>query len=225
METTTRHVRINLKRIEKQLKPFGTSLLPVTKTFDPDLIAVAYQYGYRAFGENKVQELLPKYEALPKDICWHLIGHLQTNKVKYIAPFIGVIESVDSEKLLEEIDKQARKNKRIIACLFQVFIATEETKFGWSPDELTEWLSAGSLSKYPNVKIEGLMGMASFSENKNLVRREFQTLKLLFDELKTIESSQLQMNTLSMGMSGDYLMACETGSTLVRMGTAVFGKR
>ena len=225
METTTGHVRINLQSIEKELARYGTKLLPVTKTFGIELIQEAYSQGYRAFGENKVQELLPKYEALPKDIDWHLIGHLQSNKVKYIAPFIGMIESVDSEKLLAEIDRQAGKNNRKIKCLLQVYIATEESKFGWSPEELIEWIARNNLPQYQNVKIEGLMGMASFSENENLVRSEFQTLKKLYNELKNHQTDNLEMKTLSMGMSGDYQIACEEGSTSVRMGTRIFGRR
>ena len=225
METTTGHVRINLQSIEKELARYGTKLLPVTKTFGIELIQEAYSQGYRAFGENKVQELVPKYEALPKDIDWHLIGHLQSNKVKYIAPFIGMIESVDSEKLLAEIDRQAGKNNRKIKCLLQVYIATEESKFGWSPEELIEWIARNNLPQYQNVKIEGLMGMASFSENENLVRSEFQTLKKLYNELKNHQTDNLEMKTLSMGMSGDYQIACEEGSTSVRMGTRIFGRR
>lgn len=225
VETQPNFVKLNLQAIENELAPFGTTLLPVTKTFGPDLILKAYEAGHRAFGENKVQELVPKYEALPKDISWHLIGHLQTNKVKYIAPFIGMIESVDSAKLLAEIDKQAARCQRIIPCLLQVYIATEETKFGWDVAELQEWLATNALEHYAHIRIEGLMGMASFSSDAGKVRAEFRSLKALFDQLKKTETDRFQMNTLSMGMSGDYRIACEEGSTLVRMGTAVFGKR
>lgn len=225
MESLAENIRKNLKDIENQLQPFGTSLLPVTKTFGNEYIMAAYAAGCRKFGENRVQELVSKYEALPKDIEWHLIGHLQTNKVKYIAPWIGLIHSVDSEKLLAEIDKQAARNNRKIPCLFQVFIATEETKFGWNAHELMEWLLEGNLVRYPHVEIKGVMGMASFSDDKNLIRKELRNLKQLFDSLKTLEIPGVEMRILSMGMSSDYLIAAEEGSTLVRMGSAIFGHR
>jgi pyridoxal phosphate enzyme (YggS family) len=216
----------NIERIENQLNAFGTELLPVSKTFGPELILEAFEAGKRKFGENKVQELLPKYEALPKEIEWHLIGHLQTNKVKYIAPFISLIQSVDSEKLLAEIDKQAARAGRIIPCLLQVFIAGEETKFGWDAAELQSFYQNQGLKKYPNVWIKGLMGMASFSEDESLVRSEFRGLKKLFEDLKAYnEEGKSEMKILSMGMSGDYLWAAEEGSTMVRMGSAVFGNR
>lgn len=215
----------NLKAIENELQTFGTSLLPVTKTFSNEYIMAAYSAGYRQFGENRVQELIPKYEELPKDIEWHLIGHLQTNKVKYIAPWIGLIQSVDSEKLLAEINKQAGRYDRKISCLFQVYIATEETKFGWDAHELKKWLVEGNLARYPHVEIKGLMGMASFSEDKNLVRQELRSLKQLFDSINAMAIPGLDLKILSMGMSGDYLIAAEEGSTLVRMGSAIFGHR
>ncbi len=219
-------VRKNIELIENQLKPFGTRLLPVSKTFGPDLVLEAYKAGHKSFGENRVQELIPKYEALPKDIEWHLIGHLQSNKVKYIAPFIAMIQSVDSEKLLAEIDKQAAKCGRKIPCLFQVYIADEETKFGWDIAEIQAFYQNDGLKNYPNVEIKGLMGMATFTENEVQVRAEFKKLKALFEELKSYnQKGKTEMEILSMGMSGDYLWAAEEGSTLVRMGSAIFGKR
>jgi len=220
------YVRKNLQSIENSLKPYGAQLLPVTKTFGTEVIALAYAEGYRCFGENRVQELLPKYEALPKDIEWHLIGHLQSNKVKYIAPFIGLIQSVDSEKLLAEIDRQANRCGRTIRCLLQVYIAREETKFGWAPEEVLEWVKAGKFRNYAHVEITGLMGMASNSSDTDLVRAEMKGLRQLFDQLKNhAEPGKLDMKTLSMGMSSDYQIACEEGATLVRMGSAVFGQR
>ena len=226
MQPQGNYVRKNIESVEKALAPFGATLLPVTKTFGVEAIALAYQAGYRHFGENRVQELVPKYEALPKDIQWHLIGHLQTNKVKYIAPFISLIHSVDSERLLEEIDRQAARAGRTIPVLLQVYIATEESKFGWDAREVKEWVAAGHFTRFTNIRVEGLMGMASNTDNESLVRSEFKALHTLFEELKNYAAPALfEMKTLSMGMSSDYLLACEEGSTLVRMGSAIFGKR
>ena len=223
---TMNEVGKNLEMIEKELSPYKTKLLPVSKTFSVERMMDAYDYGYRAFGENRVQELLTKYEAMPKDIAWHLIGHLQTNKVKFISPFIALIHSVDSEKLLIEIDKQAARAGRVINCLLQVFIATEETKFGWDINEIKDWYSSNKIEKYKNINVLGLMGMASNSSDENLVKKEFSTLKALFEHLKQYDlSSNSKMETLSMGMSGDFKIAAEEGSTLVRMGSAIFGYR
>lgn len=223
---TMNEVGKNLELIEKELSPYKTKLLPVSKTFSVERMMDAYDYGYRAFGENRVQELLTKYEAMPKDIAWHLIGHLQTNKVKFISPFIALIHSVDSEKLLIEIDKQAARAGRVINCLLQVFIATEETKFGWDINEIKDWYSSNKIEKYKNINVLGLMGMASNSSDENLVKKEFSTLKALFEHLKQYDlSSNSKMETLSMGMSGDFKIAAEEGSTLVRMGSAIFGYR
>jgi pyridoxal phosphate enzyme (YggS family) len=223
---TLSEVGKNLELIEKDLSPFNTKLLPVSKTFPVDRIMEAYHYGYKAFGENRVQELLEKYEAMPKDINWHLIGHLQSNKAKYIAPFIALIHSVDSEKLLLEINKQAAKVGRQIDCLLQVYIAKEETKFGWDIQEIKDWYSSNEIKNYPNIKVIGLMGMASNSPDEALVRQEFSTLKSLFEFLKQYDDlPNSKMEILSMGMSGDFKIAAEEGSTLVRMGSAVFGSR
>jgi pyridoxal phosphate enzyme (YggS family) len=219
-------VRKNLQSIENDLAPFHARLLPVSKTFPPEIIQKAYEAGYREFGENKVQELLEKKEALPSDIQWHLIGHLQTNKVKYIASFVHLIHSVDSEKLLAEIDKQAAKAGRVVSVLLQVYIAKEETKFGWDAHELTAWFKENGPSRFPNVRILGLMGMASNSSDLEQVRSEFRSLKNIFDSLKQETSfPNVEMTELSMGMSGDFRIACEEGSTLVRMGSSVFGTR
>jgi pyridoxal phosphate enzyme (YggS family) len=223
---TLSEVGKNLELIEKELSQYKTELLPVSKTFPVERIMDAYNYGYKAFGENRVQELLEKYEAMPKDINWHLIGHLQSNKVKYIAPFIALIHSVDSEKLLLEINKQAEKVGRQIDCLLQVYIAKEETKFGWDIQEIKDCYSSNKIQEYSNIKVIGLMGMASNSQDEALVRKEFSTLKSLFEFLKQYNDlPNSKMETLSMGMSGDYKIAAEEGSTLVRMGSAVFGSR
>ncbi|HEY0655588.1 MAG TPA: YggS family pyridoxal phosphate-dependent enzyme [Chryseosolibacter sp.] len=210
----------------KATLPPTCELIAVSKTHPAEAIQQAYEAGQRKFGENKVQELVPKYEALPKDIEWHMIGHLQSNKVKYIAPFIHLIHSVDSFKLLEEINKQAQKAGRVISCLLQVHIAAEETKFGFSEEEIEKLLIEGAFEKLQNVNVVGLMGMATFTENKEQVKNEFRSLRMLFDKLKSRQlPSNMKMKALSMGMSGDYLEAIQFGSTLVRVGTAIFGNR
>ena len=199
----------------------NVELVVVSKTHPVESIAAVYNLGQRVFGENRVQELVEKQNLLPKDIQWHLIGHLQTNKVKYIAPFIDTIQSVDSEKLLEEIEQQALKNNRKIKVLLQVKIAEEETKFGLEIHETKEIFQDYLQGKFPNVEITGLMGMATFSEDDAQVRKEFSYLKQLFDKL----SAQKSLNTLSMGMSGDYQLAIECGANSVRIGSAIFGSR
>jgi PLP dependent protein len=210
----------------KAVLPTTCELIAVSKTHPVEAVQQAYEAGQRKFGENKVQELVPKYEALPKDIEWHMIGHLQSNKVKYIAPFIHLIHSVDSFKLLEEIDKQAQKANRVIRCLLQVHIAKEETKFGFSEDEIFALLSQQSFEKLQNVNVVGLMGMATFTENKEQIKHEFKTLRNLFDKLKKAHlPSTMSMDELSMGMSSDYKEAIELGSTFIRVGTAIFGTR
>lgn len=201
-------------------------LIAVSKTHPIATISEAYGEGIRDFGENKVQELTEKAALLPQDIRWHMIGHLQRNKVKYIAPFVHLIHGVDSLKLLQEIDKQAEKNNRIISCLLQVHIAEEETKFGFSEEELKALLLSEELKELKYVKILGLMGKATFTDNGAQVRVEFSRLKSLFENLKTETLPEnVQMEELSMGMSGDYLIAQEEGSTMVRIGTALFGER
>lgn len=220
------YVRKNLETIESQLIGSQARLLVVTKTFPPERIMEAYEAGYRAFGENKVQELLEKKDKLPGDVSWHLIGHLQTNKVKYIASFIACIQSVDSEKLLEEIEKQASKANRTIPVYLQVYIATEETKSGWNPAELEAWFEAKGPERFPSVQFAGLMGMASFSQDHDLVRTEFRSLRQLRDRLvQKFSFPNVELKELSMGMSGDFPIALEEGSTMIRMGSAVFGPR
>jgi pyridoxal phosphate enzyme (YggS family) len=218
-------IKDNLSEILQSL-PKSCTLVVVSKTHTPEKIMEVYDTGYRIFGENKVQELCAKYEALPKDIQWHLIGHLQSNKVKYIAGFVHLIHSVDSLKLLQEIDKQAKKHNRVQMCLLQIHIAHEETKFGFSIAELKELLSHEILPTLSSIKIVGLMGMATFTSDTSQVKSEFKLLKNLFDELSTQTlPNNVTMQELSIGMSGDYKLAIEEGSTMVRVGSAIFGNR
>jgi pyridoxal phosphate enzyme (YggS family) len=194
----------------------------VSKTKPNEAILEAYEAGQRVFGENKVQDMVQKWEALPKDIEWHMIGHLQRNKVKYMAEFVSLIHGVDSLKLLKEIDKQAQKHNRVIPCLLQMHIAEEDTKFGLDEDELNALLASSEFKQMKHVKIMGLMGMATFTDNENQVRKEFARLKSLFEKLKL----QLpEISILSMGMSGDYGIAITEGSTMVRIGSSIFGAR
>lgn len=186
----------------------------------------AYEAGQRVFGENKIQEMAEKFEQMPKDIEWHMIGHVQTNKVKFMASFVSLVHGVDSLRLLEEINKQALKNNRVIDCLLQVHIAEEETKFGLSESELNELLQSESFSQLKNIKIKGLMGMATFTDNQNQIEKEFKHLKSVFDRLsQTQKTDNYEMKILSMGMSGDYQLAIECGSTMVRIGSSIFGTR
>lgn len=213
-------IQENYHKIKAQI-PENVELVAVSKFHPVEKIKEVYDCGQKVFGENKVQELLTKVNELPADIQWHLIGHLQTNKVKYIAPFIDTIQSVDSEKLLLVINKEAAKNNRIIKVLLQVKIAEEETKYGLEIAEAKEIFSNYLEHKYPNIEILGLMGMATFTDNKNQVKSEFLVLKSLFDELSTFR----KLETLSMGMSDDFALAIECGSTSVRIGSAIFGVR
>lgn len=210
----------NYHNIISQL-PNGVKLVAVSKNHPAEMIKEVYDLGQKVFGENKVQELLEKQPVLPNDIEWHLIGHLQTNKVKYIAGFVAMIESVDSEKLLKEIDKEAAKNNRKIKVLLQVKIAKEETKFGLTPDEAKDIFNQYLEGNFPNIEIKGLMGMASFVDDESQIREEFSILKNLFDELSQLKP----LETLSMGMSGDFPLAIESGSNSVRVGSAIFGER
>jgi pyridoxal phosphate enzyme (YggS family) len=217
-------IKSNIKAINDTLTA-GCKLIAVSKTQPVEKILQAYQTGQRVFGENKAQEMLAKYEALPKDIEWHMIGHLQSNKVKYIAPFVSLIHSADSVKLLEEINKQGQKINRIIPCLLQMYIADEDTKFGFSQGEVIELLINYPPS-FTHVHILGLMGMASFTNDQQQIRAEFRSLKVLFDEIRIMPlPPQVEMKELSMGMSGDYRIGMEEGSTLVRIGTGIFGER
>ncbi len=212
--------------ISTQLQSSGAKLVAVSKTKSVEEILSLYNQGQRVFGENKVQELVEKQAALPKDIEWHLIGHLQTNKVKHIAPFASMIHSIDSLKLLVEVNKQAAKANRIIPCLLQVYIAQEETKFGLDEVELIALLANEDFKQMQNIAICGLMGMASNTENAQQIHAEFASLKMLFDKLKhTYFKNKSEFKEISMGMSNDYLIALQHGSTLVRIGSALFGKR
>ena len=218
--------------IEQQIKqiireiPTQVQLIAVSKTKPNSAILSAYSVGQRHFGENKVQELCDKWESLPKDIHWHIIGHLQTNKVKYIAPFIHLIHAVDSLKLLIEIDKQAKKHDRIISCLLQFHIAKEETKFGLSYSESEEILTSTAYSSLENITIVGVMGMASFVEEEEQISTEFNELAAIFNKLKeTFFKTKESFKEISMGMSGDYILAIQAGSTMIRVGSTVFGSR
>lgn len=218
-------IQQQLEGIRKQI-PDHVSLVAVSKTKPESAILEAYEVGQRVFGENKVQELVQKHEALPKDIEWHLIGHLQTNKVKYIAPFVHMIHAVDSLKLLQEIDKQGQKHNRTISCLLQFYIAQEDTKFGLSFEEAEALLSSREFVEMEFVRISGVMGMASNTSNEEQVRDEFRTLHNYF---QIIKSKYFKFNEdfkeISMGMSGDFAIAIEEGSTLVRVGSSIFGER
>ncbi len=219
------NIKNSINNLLQNLPP-DCKLIAVSKTKPVEKIQEAYQAGQRRFGENKVQEIVPKYDALPKDIEWHMIGHLQSNKVKYIAPFIHLIHSVDSFRLLEEINKQAARINRIIPCLLQVHIAEEETKFGFSEDDVTQLLLSSNFVLLQNIHVEGLMGMATLTQDVEQVRKEFRGLKKFFEHLKSQSlPTQVKMNELSIGMSSDYRIAAEEGSTMIRVGTAIFGER
>ncbi|MDY3548403.1 YggS family pyridoxal phosphate-dependent enzyme [Riemerella anatipestifer] len=213
-------VEANYTKLISQL-PKYVNLVAVSKTHPVKEIQKVYDLGQKVFGENKVQELVAKYPELPNDIQWHLIGHLQTNKVKYIAPFIHTIQSVDSEKLLQEIDKQAKKNERIINILLQVKIAEEDTKTGLEVNEVKELCLKIKQGEFPNIKLQGLMGMATFTDDETQIRREFSFLKQMYDQL----SLTYPLDTLSMGMSGDFPLAIECGANSIRVGSAIFGMR
>ena len=211
----------NLEHINSELGPEVT-LVAVSKYSSDREVQEAYDAGHRDFGENKAQDVAARKENFPDDVQWHFIGHLQRNKVKYIAPFVHMIHSVDSLRLLREINKRAKNENRVIPCLLQMHIAKEESKFGLDRDELNEILADGQVKEFENVKIRGLMGMATNTENEATVRSEFEELKELFDELKEKEHPLLEMDTLSMGMSQDYKIALECGTNMVRIGSAVF---
>jgi pyridoxal phosphate enzyme (YggS family) len=216
----------NITRLKNETGILKVSLLAVSKTKTPEEVQEAYDTGQRLFGENMVQELADKYEKLPKDIQWHLIGHLQTNKVKYIAPFISMIESVDSLKLLQEINKQALKNNRVIDCLLQIYIADEDTKFGLGFDEAIELLRSSEFGDLKNIRIRGLMGIATNTDNEKQIKEEYYELKIFFAGIKqSFFRKDEGFDTLSMGMSSDYKIAIEQGSNLVRLGSTIFGTR
>ncbi len=217
-------IKDNISKITQEI-PKSCTLVAVSKTKPNDAIIEAYNSGHRDFGENKVQELSAKAEALPKDIRWHMIGHLQRNKVKYIAPYVHLIHGVDTVKLLAEINKQALKNERTINCLLQIHIATEQTKFGFDEAEFKSLITTEELEAMKNVKIVGLMGMATNTEDTKQINTEFQTIERLFNWLKKHTSTKIQASVLSTGMSGDYQIAIQNGSTMVRIGSAIFGPR
>ena len=216
----------NIKNLKNEANKLNVTLIAVSKTKTAAQVQEAYDEGQRIFGENMVQELVEKYEQLPKDIQWHLIGHLQSNKVKYIAPFITMIHSVDSLKLLQEINKHADKSDRVIDCLLQVYIADEETKFGLGFDEIIEMLRSGDIMGMKNIRIRGLMGIASNTENEGQIKEEFYELKTFFDGLKqSFFRKETTFDVLSMGMSSDYKIAIEQGSNMIRLGSTIFGQR
>lgn len=210
-------IKENLLKIRSTI-PENVTLVAVSKTKPVSDLLQAYEAGQRVFGENKIQEMTEKWEQMPKDIQWHMIGHVQTNKVKYMAEYVSLIHGVDSLKLLEEVNKQASKHNRVIECLLQVYIAEEESKFGLDEKELSEILNSEKLQSLQNIKIVGLMGMATFTDNQAQIKKEFQYLKSIFDKHDAL-------SILSMGMSGDYQLAIECGSTMVRIGSSIFGGR
>jgi PLP dependent protein len=219
-------IQQNILKISEQL-PEGVQLVAVSKFKPVEMLMEAYEAGFKVFGENYVQELVEKYEQMPKDIKWNFIGHLQSNKVKYIAPFVSLIHSVDSFKLLKEINKQAEKNERVIDCLLQVYIAQEDTKTGIDEAELFELLKSEAFLSLKNIRIVGLMGMSTFTENMDQVKKEFKSLKTIFDKIREENIGDLgaDFKEISMGMSGDWPLAVAEGSTMIRVGSAIFGSR
>ncbi|RKS50746.1 hypothetical protein BC962_2520 [Gillisia mitskevichiae] len=211
----------NIKRYKEELGE-KVSLVAISKTKPNSDLLEAYEGGQRLFGENKIQEMAEKWESLPKDIEWHMVGHVQRNKVKYMAPFVSLIHAVDSLKLLKEINKEAEKNERTISCLLQIKIAEEESKFGLDAEEAKEILASEEFSELKNIQVKGLMGMATFSDDEAKVRGEFDYLKSVYEDFK---KKQTQFEILSMGMSGDYKIAVSCGSNMVRIGSAIFGER
>ena len=222
-----KHIKLIANRIIefKKSLPKDVQLIAVSKTKPIELIEDALKSGHLDYGENKVQEMVDKHEKLPKDINWHMIGHLQRNKVKYIAPFVHLIHGVDSERLMNEINKQGKKNNRKIPCLLQFHIAQESSKFGFSMNELTAILSENKHLQWENIAIKGVMGMASFTENKKQVKEEFLQLKKYFEQLKSLMKIPDEFNTVSMGMSNDFNIAIENGSNMIRIGSTLFGAR
>jgi hypothetical protein len=219
-------IATNLLSIKNDL-PENITLVAVSKTKPVSDLMEAYDAGQRIFGENKIQEMADKWEQMPKDIQWHMIGHVQTNKVKFMAPFVSLVHGVDSFKLLKEINKQALKNDRVIDCLLQMHIAKEETKFGLDEEELSSILDSSVFQEMKNIRIRGLMGMATFTDNQDQVKKEFLYLKSIFDLLLTKDAINhvSTLPILSMGMSGDYKLGIECGSTMIRIGSSIFGSR
>tara|TARA_Y100000385_G_scaffold91947_1_gene94908 strand:- start:2797 stop:3462 length:666 start_codon:yes stop_codon:yes gene_type:complete len=214
-------IKNNLENISLKI-PSEVCLVAVSKTKPISDILEAYEYGQRVFGENKIQELVEKHNKLPKDIEWHMIGHIQRNKVKYMAPFVSLIHSADSYRLIKEINKQGKINNRVINCLLQIKIASEESKFGFTEKEATDFLNSDEYVSFKNIKIVGLMGMATFTDDQRKIDQEFNKLKIFY---KKVNRSNSEINVLSMGMSDDYPIAIRNGSTMVRIGSSIFGKR
>lgn len=217
-------IQDNLKHIKSNL-PDHVTLVAVSKTKSVSEIMEAYYVGQRIFGENKIQEMVDKYEQMPKDIEWHMIGHVQSNKVKYMAHFVSLIHGVDNFKLLNEINKQAQKHHRIINCLLQIKIAEEDSKFGMTANQASEILKSNDFSELKNLCVVGVMGMATFTEDQNQIKKEFDFLKSTFDSLKPLQSFNFKPKTISMGMSGDYQLAISCGSNMIRVGSSIFGER
>ena len=217
-------IQQNLLQIKSQI-PNDVTLVAVSKTKPVEDLMEAYNAGQRIFGENKIQEMTEKWQQMPKDIEWHMIGHVQSNKVKYMVPYVKLIQGVDSLKLLKEINRQAVRWRKKINCLLQIHIAEEETKFGLDENELIELLNSDEFKEMSNIKVIGLMGMATFTENQEQIKKEFNYLKSLFDKYKKLSTENFQLTTLSMGMSGDYQLAIDCGSTMVRIGSSIFGGR
>jgi len=217
-------IKENLLKIKSSL-PENVTLVAVSKTKTVADLMEAYNAGQRIFGENKIQEMTEKWQQMPKDIEWHMIGHVQSNKVKYMIPYVKLIHGVDSLKLLKEINRQAVRWRKQVNCLLQIHIAEEETKFGLNEIELADLLGSGEFKNMSNIKVIGLMGMATFTDNQEQIKREFQHLKSIFDLHKKLKTENCQLNTLSMGMSGDYQLAIECGSNMVRIGSSIFGGR
>ena len=217
-------IKDNLLQIKSQF-PENVTLVAVSKTKPVSDLMEAYEAGQRIFGENKIQEMTEKWKQMPKDIQWHMIGHVQTNKVKYMAEYVSLIHGVDSLKLLQEINKQAAKHNRVIDCLLQMYIAEEETKFGLDEKELEDILHFVQNDKLQNIKVVGLMGMATFTNNQTQIKKEFLNLKSTFDKINSLSIVNYQLSIISMGMSGDYKLAIECGSTMVRIGSSIFGNR
>ena len=214
----------NLSAIQATL-PSHVTLVAVSKTKPVSDLMKAYEAGQRIFGENKIQEMTEKWQQMPKDIQWHMIGHVQSNKVKYMVPYVALIHGVDSLKLLKEINRHAVRWRKNISCLLQIYIAEEETKFGLDENELQELLNSEEFKSLNNIKVIGLMGMATYTENQEQIKKEFNHLKAIFDQYKTLNTHNCQLTTLSMGMSGDYPLAIECGSNMVRIGSSIFGGR
>lgn len=217
-------IKDNLKTI-KSLIPEHVTLVAVSKTKPVSDLMKAYDAGQRIFGENKIQEMAEKHEEMPKDISWHMIGHVQRNKVKYMAEFVNLIHGVDSFKLLKEINKQAKKHNRVIDCLLQIKIASEDSKFGMSFEDASEIIQSEKFLELEHVKVTGVMGMATFTDDEDQVKNEFNRLKFSFDALKGLQTEYFKPETISMGMSGDYKLAIDCGSTMIRVGSSIFGSR